>query len=306
MFKNLIEVTDYFSNKETCIEYLTKMRWSGKVVCAHCSHDKVYELKGANKRYKCASCRKQFSVIKGTIFENSPISLQKWFVAIYIITSHKKGISSCQLARDISVTQGTAWFMLQRIRFALETKTIATPTMNTIVEADETYIGGKNKNKHFDKKVKESQGRSTKSKTPVFGLVERNGRLVAMKVSDTQKKTIQPIIDAHVEQGSKIMTDEWKAYKGLNNRFEHSVVRHSNGIYVLGDAHTNTIEGFWSLLKRGVVGIYHQISVKHLDRYIDEFEFRYNTRSQTETERFENTLYLCGKRLTYNELVNEN
>lgn len=306
MFKNLIEVANHFSNKEVCIEYLTKMRWSERVICTHCSHDKVYELKGANKRFKCASCRKQFSAIKGTIFENSPIPLQKWFVAIYLITSHKKGISSCQLAKDISVTQKTAWFMLQRIRFALETKTFDAPTMNTVIEADETYIGGKNKNRHSSKKVENSQGRSTKDKAPVFGLVERNGRLVAMKVSDTQKKTIQPIIDQHVEKGSQIMTDEYRAYKGLNSRFDHSIVKHSEGVYVLGEAHANTIEGFWSLLKRGVVGIYHQISVKHLDRYIDEFEFRYNSRTQTETERFENTLSLCGKRLTYNSLINEN
>lgn len=306
MFKNLIEATQYFSDKQTCIDYLTQLRWGGSVCCAHCGNGKVYELKGANKRYKCAECRKQFSATKGTIFENSPISLQKWFVAIYILTSHKKGISSCQLAKDISVTQKTAWFMLQRIRFALETSSFDVPVMDSVVECDETYIGGKNKNRHASKKVSKAQGRSTKDKAPVFGLVERNGRVIAMKVPDTQKDTIQPIIEAHVEAGTKVNTDEWMAYKGLDKRFSHSVVKHGEGIYVVGDSHTNTIEGFWSLLKRGILGIYHQISVKHLDRYIDEFEFRYNTKDNSEFERFNNMLSLSNKRLPYSDLICKN
>lgn len=303
MFKNLIEATQYFSDTQVCTDYLTQLRWGVNVTCAHCNHAKVYELKGATKRYKCASCRKQFSTTKGTIFENSAISLQKWFVAIYILTSHKKGISSCQLAKDISVTQKTAWFMLQRIRFALETSSFELPVMDSVVECDETYIGGKNKNRHASKKVKNAQGRSVKDKTPVFGLVERNGRVIAMKVPDTQKDTLHPIIEKHVEAGTQVMTDEWMAYRGLDKRFSHSVVKHGEGIYVIGDSHTNTIEGFWSLLKRGVIGIYHQISLKHLDKYIDEFEFRYNTKKLTEFERFENMLSLSSKRLTYSNLI---
>lgn len=304
MFNNLIEATQYFSDKQTCIDYLTKMRWSnGNVTCVFCNHTKVYQLKGANKRYKCASCRKQFSAIKGTIFENSPISLQKWFVAVYILTSHKKGISSCQLAKDISVTQKTAWFMGQRIRHALQTKSFSKPLMTAVVECDETYIGGKEKNKHKSKRIEGAQGRSGKGKVAVFGMLERDGVVVAMKVKDTKKATIQPIIEQHVVEGSKVMTDEWKAYKGLKKKFEHEAVSHKAGIYVIGIAHTNTIEGFWSLLKRGVVGIYHQISAKHLDRYVDEFEFRYNSRKVSEAARFDNLLTLSNKRLTYKSLI---
>lgn len=303
MFKNLIEATQYFSDKQRCIDYLTKIRWNGNATCTHCKHDKIYELKGATKRYKCASCRKQFSATKGSIFENSPVSLQKWFVAIYLMTSHKKGISSLQLSKDISVTQKTAWFMLQRIRFALETHTFSAPVMTNTVECDETYIGGKNKNRHASKKVANAQGRSTKDKTPVFGLVERNGRVVAMKVKSTTKEEIHPIISNHIVEGAKVMTDEWTAYKGLDARFNHAIVKHGEGIYVVGDCHTNTIEGFWSLLKRGIVGIYHQVSVKHLDKYVDEFEFRYNNRTLTEYEKFESMLSLSGKRLTYGSLI---
>lgn len=307
MFNNLIQVTEYFSDKQRCIDYLTNIRWNGNVTCVHCNHDKVYELKGANKRYKCASCRKQFSAIKGTIFENSPISLQKWFLALYLMANHKKGISSLQLSKDISVTQKTAWFMLHRLRTALETKSFSAPIMATTVECDETYIGGKMKNKHKSKRVEGAQGRSTKDKTPVFGLVERNGRVVAMKVKATTKQDIQPIIAQYVAKGANVMTDEWMAYKGLDKRFNHAIVKHGEGIYVVGDAHTNTIEGFWSLLKRGIVGIYHQVSVQHLDRYIDEFEYRYNNRDLAPCEMFDSVLSLAHtKRITYNALISSN
>jgi transposase-like protein len=304
MFKNLIEVTQYFSDKQKCIDYLTSIRWNdGNITCPHCGKDKIYALQGATKRFKCASCRKQFSATKGTIFENSPISLQKWFVAVYLLTAHKKGISSLQLSRDISVTQKTAWFMLQRIRFALKHKSFNAPVMDSTVECDETYIGGKNKNRHVSKRVANSQGRSVKDKAPVFGLVERNGRVVAMVVKDTTKNTIQPIIEQHVTKGANVMTDEWKAYIGLNKNFNHGVVQHGEGVYKIGDIHTNTIEGFWSLLKRGIIGIYHNVSVKHLDKYVDEFEFRYNNRDLKDFAKFESMLSLANTRLTYQTLT---
>lgn len=298
-FSNLIEVMTHFSDKQTCKSYLSQMRWGGKTVCPHCGHDHCYTMK---HNFKCAKCRKQFSETKGTIFENSAVPLQKWFAAIWLITSHKKGISSLQLHRDIGVTQKTAWFMLQRIRFAVKTKSFNKP-LNNIVEADETYIGGKNKNRHSDKKVGNAQGRSTKDKTPVFGLVERNGRIVAMKVNGTTKGIIQPIINQNVSKDAQLMTDEWKAYVGLASSYNHSIVKHGKGQYVDGFCHTNTIEGFWSLLKRGIIGIYHSVSSKHLDAYVDEFEYRYNTKDISCAERFDDLLTLSNSRITYKTLT---
>ena len=300
-FTNLIEVMEYFSDKETCKEYLAEIRWKDGIVCPHCGNcDKIYTMK---KNYKCAECRKQFSVTKGTIFENSPIPLQKWFTAVWLITSHKKGISSLQLSRDIGVTQKSAWFMLQRIRFAVRTRDFNEP-LNNIVEADETYIGGKNKNRHSDKKVAYSQGRSSKDKTPILGIIERQGRVIAMRIQDTTQDSILPIISKNVSKSAKIMTDEWKAYRNLSNNFDHNIVKHGKGEYVDGACHTNTLEGFWSLLKRGIVGIYHNISAKHLDAYVDEFEYRYNTKHLACSDRFSNMLTLSNSRLTYNQLIN--
>lgn len=306
-FTNLVEVMMHFDNQETCKEHLERLRWKGEhPTCPACGSENTYIL---SKRfnYKCANkecAQKIFSVTKGTIFENSPIPLQKWFAAIWLITSHKKGISSLQLHRDLGVTQKSAWFMLQRVRYAMRTKDFRMPMSNG-TEVDETLVGGKNKNRHANKKVKNAQGRSLKDKTPVFGLLERNGRIVAMKVKDTKKATLQEIIGQHVQLGSKLYSDEWRAYRGLDGAYRHMIVNHSADQYVIGEAHTNTIEGFWSLLKRGIVGIYHNVSAKHLDAYIDEFEYRYNNREMGESARFNDMLSLSESRLTYNQLTND-
>lgn len=304
-FKNLAQLTEYFADKQTCIDYLTKLRWDGNVTCTFCGHEKVYELKGANPRFKCAKCRKQFSAIKGTIFENSPIPLQKWFIAVYILTAHKKGISSVQLGVDLGVTQKTAWFMAHRIRFALKVKSFDAQ-MCCEVQADETFMGGKNKNRHADKKVPQSQGRSVKDKTPVLGLTDENGKVYTQVIPNTQAKTIKPIIEKMVKEGSIVVTDEWQAYRSLSRKYLHVVVNHKEGQYVNGPFSTNRIEGFWSILKRGVYGIYHQVSAKHLHRYCDEFSFRYNSREVNAMERFEASIqdvHQC--RLTYQDLIKE-
>jgi transposase-like protein len=300
-FNNILELMQVFSSEDVCREHLKKLRWADGEYCPYCGCKKIYEFKDG-KTYKCADCRKRFSIKVGTIFEDSKIPLQKWFIAIYLITSHKKGISSVQLSKDIGVTQKTAWFMLHRLRHASKTKAFNRPLKN-VVEADETYIGGKEKYKHNNKKVKGTQGRNTKTKTPVIGVVERQGHVKACKVDNVRGQTVKSYIIDNVVIGSKLMTDEYRAYRGMEYLFEHRYISHSKGQYVNKCVHTNTIENFWSLLKRGIVGIYHFVSVKHLDRYLDEFTFRYNSKKETEEDRFNFLLSNCNGRLKYCQLI---
>lgn len=236
------------------------------------------------------------------MFEASNIKLQKWFLAIWVITSHKKGISSLQLSRDINVTQKTAWFMLQRIRkcFGIENNCL----LDNDVEIDETYIGGKNKNRHAHKKVKNSQGRSMKDKVAVLGMIERNGKLIARIVPDVQAPTLTNEIRKNVKPTADIYTDEWLGYTDLPKYYNHSIVKHSDKEFVNGNAYTNNIECFWGILKRGILGIYHFTSKKHLQIYLDEFVFRYNTRYMTEQNKFETLLSNMTTRTRYKELVN--
>ena len=301
-FNSLFELIEYFKDEQTCINYLADKRWEGKSCCPHCECAKVYCFSDG-KRYKCSSCKKQFSVRIGTIFEDSNISLKKWFIAIYLITSHKKGISSYQLAKDLKVTQKTAWFMLHRIRYALGQCNLDTE-LDGEVEIDETFVGGKNKNRHWDKKVKQSQGRSFKDKTPVFGMLQRGGIVVAKVVPDTKAKTLRPHIDRYIQKGSTIYTDEWY-YGNLHENYQHHQVFHAAKIYARGEVHTNTIEGFWGILKRGLIGIYNHVSRKHLQKYVDEFCWRFNTRKLKEGERMNKMLSLCCTRLTYKKLIYE-
>ena len=276
-FSSLYELLDYFTDEQVCISYLEEQRWQGNMTCVHCNHDRVYTLQGANKRYKCASCRKQFTAKANTIFEDSKLPLRKWFAAIYLILAHRKGLSSYQLARDLKVTQKTAWFLGMRIRNAIKQGTFDKP-LEGIVEVDETFVGGKNKNRHANKKVKYSQGRSYKDKTPVVGLVQRGGELRAFAVPDTKQETIQPIVEEQVQYGATVYTDEWWAYRQLHNYYNHAIVNHAARQYVNGEAHTNTIEGFWGQFKRSIIGIYVKVSPQHLQRYVDEAVYRYNTK----------------------------
>lgn len=277
------------------------MRWRDGAYCPYCGSTKVYNFKD-NKTHKCGDCRQRFSVKVGTIFEDSKISLRKWFIAIYLITSHSKGISSVQLAKDLGVTQKTAWFMLHRLRHAAKTKAFNAPLKNT-VEVDETYIGGKEKNKHADKRTPGTQGRNTQTKTPVLGMVERGGNVRLVRITDIKRESIQEQVLKHVAIGSKVMTDEFRSYLGLSSFYVHDSVSHGEGEYVKGESHTNTIEGFFALLKRGIVGIYHFISVKHLERYLDEFSFRYNLRKGKNGVGFKALLGQCEGRLTWKALV---
>lgn len=299
-FNTLMDLMGYFSNEQKCIEYLEKIRWNGNVISPFDPTSKVYKCSNG---YWCKNTNKTFNVKTKTIFENSKIPLRKWFVTIWIITSHKKGISSIQLSKDIGVTQKTGWFMLQRIRKCFESQNNS--TLHNDVEVDETYIGGRERNKARQgvSKITGTQGRSTKTKTPVIGMVERNGKLVSHIISDAKAVTLTTSIQKVVDRGSTIYTDEWKGYNMIGGLYNHMFVKHKECEFVKGRTFTNTIENFWGLLKRGLFGIYHNASRKHLQMYIDEFVFRYNTRKDDDNGRFDILLANTNYRLRYNELI---
>ncbi len=272
---NIPQLYRQFPTQKDCIKHLEIVRWKGTPVCPYCKSKNQTPLPKEN-RYHCNSCNTSFSVTVGTIFHKTKIDLQKWFLAVSLVLNAKKGYSARQLGRDIDVTKDTAWRVFMQIRKSFVEQH---ELMTGIVEADETYVGGKNKNRHEHKKTKGGQGRGGDDKTPVIGLLQREGKVVAKKATDVSRKTLQGFIYENVETGSTINTDEWRSYTGLSTKFNHLVVAHGKGQFVSGNTHTNTLEGFWSLFKRGIVGQYHQISAKHLDRYVDEFCFRYNNRN---------------------------
>ncbi|MDQ5929474.1 MAG: hypothetical protein QG594_1253 [Bacteroidota bacterium] len=303
-FKSIQDLLQAFPDEQTCIDHLTAIRWDGKVISPFDENSKVYVC--PKNRYKCSATNKYFNVRTGTIFEDTKMPLQKWFLAIYISSSHKKGISSHQLARDLDITQKSAWFMLHRIRYAMSHPNYK-KVMENEVEMDETYLGGKDKNKHLNKRGggsgRGSIGRNTDDKAPVFGMVERGGEVQAFHVENTKKQLLVPHIDRSVKPDTIVYTDEYYAYQDLGQKYKHYTIKHSLKKYVDGRVHTNTIEGFWSLLKRGIYGIYHQVSKKHLQAYLDEFAFRYNSRQVSTQFRFNVALSTCDRRLKYNNLI---
>lgn len=301
-FTNLITLSNNFTNEKVCREYLEHIIWKGNRTCPHCKSQNSYVIE-KGKRYKCANpnCYKKFTVTVGTFLESSKIPLKKWFHAIYIFSSHKKGVSSCQLAKDLGITQKSAWFVLSRIREIFKEK--APFVIDGIAELDECYIGGKEGNKHESKRKYDEQGRLLENKAPVIGIVGREGKAILISVNEVNKQTVFPLIAKHVKEGSTMVTDAFKLYRTLRHKYTHKSVDHSSGEYVRGDFHTNTVEGFFSHLKRGLIGVYHHASPKHLHRYCNEFSFRYNTRKCKEVERFDIALAQSQGRLKYSQLI---
>lgn len=314
-FKSLPELLNHFQDEQTCLDYLAEQRWGSQPACVKCGNvsDPIWKIEGG-KRYKCSACKEKFSVTVGTVFENCKIRKSHVFAAIYLAANSKKGISSIQLGKHLGITQKSAWLLLHKVREMFRDKS---PQMLVgAVEADETAVGGKEKNKHQSKSAKEKRlkklgleklprGTQAGSKTIVFGLLQRDGKVVNHIVKDAEAQTLLPIIAKQVEEGSTVFTDGLSIYKNvIALGYGHEAVSHNEGEYVRGQAHTCTIDGYWSLLKRGIVGIYHYVSPKHLHRYCDEFAYRYNTRSTQDQERFFNSLTVVDGKLTYKQLVN--
>lgn len=301
-FKNLQQLITFFKDEEVCKAYLEQQRWAGNVACPHCGSIKVYRT---NRGFKCGEklCAKKFSVTVGTIFENSKIKLQTWFAAMFLISTSKKGVSSLQLAGQLDITQKSAWFLLHRIREMLKEK--STEKFTGTVEIDETYVGGKNKNRHHNKKSKGMQG--AQDKAMVIGVIERNGKVRTKVMPNTQLPTMRQVIYDNVETSAEVITDAHNSYKTLHedNYTRHTIIKKEPFNYVTDRYfHTNNIEGYWAILKRGIYGIYHQVSPKHLQKYCDEFGYRFNTRTQTNIERFEDAVSkVSSARITYKGLI---
>ena len=296
----------WFSDFEHCRQFMASLRWAdGIVKCPQCGSGHVTYL-AKNRIWKCYAKheRPTFSLKTGTIFEDSPIPLEKWLTAAWLIISCKNGISSYEIHRGLGVTQKTAWFMLHRIRLAMQEGGFN--KLGGEVEIDETFIGGKARNMHKAKRERVITGTGGKDKTVVLGMVERDGNVRAMVVDNRRKSELQKQVREHVEAGAAIFTDELKSYDGLEDDYQHAVINHAVE-YVNGKVHTNTMENFWSLLKRGLHGTYISVEPFHLFRYIDEQAFRYNTRKLTDAERFATVMkQIVGRRVTYKELIGKN
>lgn len=297
----LIEAVRYFSDEDRCNEYMKQIKWpDGRITCPKCNSDRIGEVK-TRKMLRCKDCRKQFSYKVGTIFEDSPLGLDKWFVAVWCITNAKNGISSYELHRALGVTQKSAWHMLHRVRLAMQDGNLT--KLKGTVEADETHVGGKAKNMHKAKRKQRIKGTGHVGKTIVQGVLERGGRVIAGVVHNHKRSTLQPNVRATVEPGSMVYTDQLASYVGLEDQYVHETVDHAL-TYVRGDVHTNGMENFWALLKRCIHGTYIAVMPWQLSRYVDEQAFRFNERHKNDRQRFDTVMAgVVGKRLPYAELI---
>lgn len=275
----LIKIMKKFNTQSKCIAYLEKQRWVNQPICPYCN-SKRSSRKPKEFRHKCHDCGRSYSVTVGTIFEASKMPLTKWFVAICLILNAKKGISSLQLARDIKVNKNTAWYLQKRIRQAMKDDSI---TLEGIVEVDETYVGGSLGNKHYAEKSKVARYYKTgmEHKKPILGMVERNGNIILKVLNKARGEEIKPILKSKVAEASIIITDGFGGYSGLDSHFsEHIILNHSIKERNLNQFNTNTLEGFWTLVKRAIIGQYHKISNNHLQGYLNELAFKHNLKNQ--------------------------
>jgi transposase-like protein len=313
MLKDILnheQITSLIADEDLAREFIEMLRWPNGPVCPHCGSSRVYRIAANTAKkvrkglIKCGDCKKQFTVTVGTIFEDSRIPLNKWFHAIHLLCSSKKGVSAHQIHRTLGVMYKTAWFMMHRIRHAMAEEPLASQ-LSGIVESDETYIGGKAKNMHAKERAEKIQGRGAVNKEAVVTLVERDGRVKTTHVGHVTGDNVKEILRQHVAPEARVMTDESAIYNGVEKEFaEHQSVNHKAGEYVRGDAHVNTSESVHSLMKRGVVGVYHHWSVKHLHRYCSEFDFRFNRRKIKDGERtIEALKSIEGKRLYYRDPI---
>ena len=316
-FDSLFALTLYFNSEDKCKQTIIESRWKdGDIVCPFCGKHHCYHRSDGS--FRCPVCEKNFSCLVGTIFENTKISLRKWFMAMYLISTHKKGVSSVQLSVDIDVTQKTAWFILHKLRTLFANYNNA--ELSDVVQCDEMYLGGRETNKHESKRTEKTQGRSIKTKTPIFGMATSwyeeeinhvTGEVVktkysivnARKVANAKAETLIPIIEKYIAEGSLIVTDELSAYCSIDrSKYKHMVVRHGAKEYVINGFTTNGIEGYWGHFKRTIFGIYHMVSKKYLQRYIDESVYRYNTKGYPASWRFQDMFNASIGRVQYEDV----
>jgi len=305
--RTLQEAILYFSDPANCREYLVARRWPGGVICPRCGSKNVLFLEKYN-RWHCREKHDapQFTLKTGTVMEESPIGLDKWLMVMWQVVNSKNGISSCEVAKAIGVTQKSAWFMDHRIRFALGMD--AGEKMTGHVEADETFIGGKARNMHASKRARRITGTGGKDKVPVMGILERgkdgkNSKVRTIVVPNRKRHALQSEVRKHVEAGSALYSDALQSYNGLEREYAHQVIDHAVQ-YVDGNVHTNSLENFWSLLKRSISGTYVSVEPFHLFRYLDEQAYRFNNRKLTDAERFDAAVRgIVGKRLTFEQLT---